>query len=99
MGSRGRDGLGDLTSGELGCSVLLLSDLLHQLQVVIAGLLVVHHWEGVILTWYDRDLAGLSKDVSLGLQQSEFFMEQSMEGMEDIICPSLKQTSKKNRFF
>ena len=79
-----------ITSGELGYSVLLLSGLLHQLQVVITGLLVVHHWEGVIPTWYDRDLAGLSKDVSLGLHQSEFFMEQCMEGMEDTIYPNFK---------
>lgn len=39
-----------LTSCELGCSVLLLSDLFHQLQVVVTGFLVVHHGEGVILT-------------------------------------------------
>lgn len=40
-----------LTSRELGCSVLLLSDLFHQLQVVVTGFLVVHHGQGVILTW------------------------------------------------
>lgn len=40
-----------LTSCELGCSVLLLSDLFHQLQVMVTGFLVVHHGEGVILTW------------------------------------------------
>lgn len=40
-----------LTSCELDCSVLLFSDLFHQLQVVVTGFLVVHHGEGVILTW------------------------------------------------
>lgn len=59
-----------LTSGELGCSLLLLSDLFHQLQVVVTGFLVVHHGEGVILTWQcgDRDFTTLSKAIFPGFE-------------------------------
>lgn len=63
-----------LTSRELGCSVLFLSDPFHQLQVAIAGFLVVHHWEGVISTWCDTETAAFTepiKGVPLDLLQGK----------------------------